>query len=77
MWIRTSRLSIKNSLSWRLSESIAISYRLYIVYRQVFEVPRILHFEPFLGAFILRSDIMSLMKILSFRVQGVGCGVYG
>ena len=37
----------------------------YIVYRQVFQVPQFLHFEPFLDALSLRPDVMSPIKILS------------
>jgi len=35
------------------------------VYRQVFQVPQILHFEPSLDALSLRSDVISSIKILS------------
>ena len=36
-----------------------------LVYRQVVEVPWILHFEPTLDAFSLRSDVISSIKNLS------------
>ena len=45
--------------------SLFVAYRLYIVYRQVLWVPKILHCEPSLGALSLRSDVMSSIKILS------------
>ena len=35
------------------------------MYRQVFQVPQILHFEPSLGALSLRSDVISSIKIIS------------
>jgi len=36
-----------------------------IVYRPVCQVPHILHFEPFLGALSLLTDVISSMKNLS------------
>ena len=44
---------------------------LYIVYRQVFLVKLILHFEPSLDALSLLSDVMRSIKILFFCVVGV------
>ena len=44
---------------------LEVTYELYIVYRQVFEVPYILHLEPSLDAFSLWSDVTSPIKILS------------
>ena len=41
------------------------TYRLYIVYREVFYVPQFLHFEPSLEALSLRSDVISSIQILS------------
>ena len=45
--------------------SLLVANRLYIVYRQVFEVPYILQLEPSLDAFRLRSDVISSKMILS------------
>jgi len=47
--------------------NLFVAYRLYIVYRQDFQVPLFLHFEPSLDALSLRSDVTSLIKILSGR----------
>ena len=44
---------------------ISGAYRLYIVYRQVFQVPWFLYFEPFLDASSVRSEVTSPAKILS------------
>ena len=49
--------------------SFFVAYRLYIVYRQVFQVPQIFHFEPYLAALSLRSDVTSTMQILSSHVS--------
>ena len=35
---------------------------MFIVYRQVFQVPQILHFAPSLNALSLRSDVISSLK---------------
>ena len=45
--------------------------RLYNVYRQVFQIPYILHFEPSLDALSLRSDVISSTKILFQREMHV------
>ena len=42
-----------------------MSLPLYIVYRQVFLVPLILHFESCLDALSLRSNVISSIRILS------------
>ena len=50
-----------------------VAERLYIVYRQVFKVPYMLHFEPSLNALSLRSDVISSINILSQSLSvGVG-----
>jgi len=41
-----------------------------MVYRPVFQVPWIFHFEPSLDALILQSDVIRSIKILSMRGEG-------
>ena len=53
-----------------IMSSSFVADRFYIVYRKVFEVPYILHFEPSLDASSPRSDVMSAMKI-HFRFRTV------
>ena len=50
-------------LSWEARSSV----RFYNVYRQVCEIPQTLHFEPSLDVLSLRPDVMSSIKIFSFR----------
>ena len=43
---------------------------MYIVYRQVFQIPWILHFEPSLVASSLQSGVMSSMNDLPQMIPG-------
>jgi hypothetical protein len=41
------------------------------VYRQVFDVPQILHFDPSLDALRLQPDVITSIKILYHKMLGI------